>query len=156
MLKFGKSFSHILWHGNINIAFFVVPGKRETKVARARKIFCENIFSFKGIEEVVEISRIIVLYAKVIDGKGEGGAACGMLPQSRSETNWSIAIGGKMGAELIVGQNAGFFKTIHAFAYFKIGITLGVEVLRSEVVFINDGLGNIAAMDAHVLEGGHV
>jgi hypothetical protein len=29
-------------------------------------------------------------------------------------------------------------------------------VLRSEVVFINDGLGNIAAMDAHVLEGGHV
>jgi hypothetical protein len=49
-------------------------------------------------------------------------------------------------------RQAGFFEAVHSAADFDVGIVMIVEWDR---VFINDFLGRIFAVDAHVLEVGH-
>jgi hypothetical protein len=61
-----------------------------------------------------------------------------------------------MSFELIIGENAGLFEAVHAFADFKIDISLGIEEVRGESIFFKDFVGNIPAMDSHVLKKFHV
>lgn len=80
MTEFGKCFGNILWHGDVNVAVGVIPIESETKVAGASEVLGEDIFRFKGIEKMIEISLIIVLDTEIIDSESEGGAELVVLP----------------------------------------------------------------------------
>jgi hypothetical protein len=70
--------------------------------------------------------------------------------------NWEVLVRGKMQFELIVRKDGSLFEAIHAFADLEVDKTFGVKVLVGEIVLVDDFLGNIAAVDMHVLVNEHV
>ena len=71
---------------------------------------------------------------KIVDCEREGGTTLVVTPKARSETNRCIALGCKMGLELVVGKDTCFLQTVHSFANFKVGVALGVKVFVFEIV----------------------
>ena len=156
MEELGKRFGNILGHRDVDVASIVVPVDGEAKVTGAGPIFGKGIFLFEGMEQVVGVRAREVFDAEVVNGKGECGGACVVYPNTRRVANWVVAEGGKVVAELFVGENAGLFEAVHAFSNFQIEVSFGVEMGIGESVFSYDLGCDIATMDAHVLVDFHV
>jgi hypothetical protein len=75
-----------------------------------------------------------------------------VLPKARGVLDGGVAVWCKLFYELFEGNNAGFFEAVHAVAYLDGRIVLVVE---SDGVFVDDFVGNVFAIDAHVLVVGH-
>jgi hypothetical protein len=153
--EFVESFGNIVWHGNVDITFIVVPVQSKTQVAGTGPIFGEVVFLLESGKKMISIGFGKIFDAKVVDSKREGGASRVVLPQTWSETKWSVAVRGEMSFELIVSKNCSLFQSVYAFADFQIDITFRIEELVGEPIFINDILRDIAAMDSHILENLH-
>lgn len=61
-----------------------------------------------------------------------------------------------MGFELVIGQNGGFLEAIHPLSDFYVNVAFGVKMSVSKVIFFNDFLGDVLAVDTHVLVVEHV
>jgi hypothetical protein len=75
--------AHILGHGNVHIAFVVVPCQLDATVEASRPVGFDSVVLGEGVAEVVGIAIANVLDTKVVDDKGERGGLCRMLPESR-------------------------------------------------------------------------
>ena len=60
-----------------------------------------------------------------------------------------------MFAELFVSKYSSFVQSIHAFEDFQVDIAFRIEKIVGNVVFVEDLLGDVAAMQAHVLVDVH-
>ena len=105
---------------------------------------------------MISVGFAKIFDAKIIDGKSEGGRTSAVAPEPRGKAKRSIAIGGKVCFELIIAKNTGLFEAIHAFADFKIYISLGIKVVRGEVLFFQDFVRDIPAIDSHILKKNQV
>jgi hypothetical protein len=105
---------------------------------------------------VIGISFVEVFDTKVVNGEDERSAMSVVAPENSAEVDRSITKRSKVVAELFISEGASLFEAVHAFANFKVAKTLGIEICISEVMFVSDLLGEIAAMDLHVLEDLHV
>ena len=54
-------------------------------------------------------------------------------------------------SELFVSKYNSFFQSIHAFADFQVDIVFRIETIVGNVVSVEDFLGDVAAMQVHVL-----
>jgi hypothetical protein len=66
-----------------------------------------------------------------------------------------VAVGCEVFFQLSVGQDAGFLQAVHAFLDFKVDVPLGIEIVVGEVIFGNDFLGDVFAVNFHVLKDFH-
>jgi hypothetical protein len=156
MTQSKKGFGNIVWHGNVNMARSIIPGNGEPKVAGSGPISGECILSSKSIEEVISIRLREEFHAKVVESKGKGRASIRMAPETRGLSNWKVSIRGQVCLELIVHKDGSLFEAIHTFADLKVDKDFGAKVLIGEIVLIDDFLGNITAMNLHVLVDRHV
>ena len=134
MLEFGECLGNILRHRNVHITGVVVPCQSEAEIAGAGPIFGDGIFGFKSSKEMIGISFAEILDSKVVDCEGERGSTRVVSPETRCELHRCIAKRSKVVPELFVGEDAGFFQAVHAFAAFKVSETFGIEVGVSETV----------------------
>ena len=96
-----------------------------------------------------------VFDAKVIDDEAEGDGARCVLEEAWDALGLDVAMSGKVGNKLVVGNAAGLGKAIHAFSDFNVDKALVVGKFE-EVVLVNDGLGNDFERDAHVFIAFHI
>ena len=60
-----------------------------------------------------------------------------------------------MFAELFISKYSRFFQSIHAFADFQVDIAFRIGKIVGNVVFVEDILGDVSSMQAHVLVDVH-
>jgi len=156
MTQSKKCFGNITWHGDVNMASSIIPGNGEPEVAGSGPISGECILSSKSIEEVISIGLREEFDAKVINSKGKCCASIRMAPETGGLGNREVSIRGKVCFELIVRKDGSLFEAIHTFADLKVDKTFGAKVLISEIILIDNFLGNITTMNSHVLVDGHV
>ena len=94
--------------------------------------------------------------AEVINRESERGATIGVAPEAGSVRDREVTVRGKVRGELIIRKDGGFLETVHTLADFDVDVTLGVEVRFGEVGFGNNFGREITAVNAHVLENGHI
>ena len=80
MTEFGKCFGDILWHRYVHIPVVVVPSKGKSKVTGTGEVFGEDVFRFKGLKEVIQISFVVVLDSEIVDRECECGAELVVFP----------------------------------------------------------------------------
>ena len=73
-----------------------------------------------------------------------------MAPKAWGEGHWFVAEWFQFADELVEGDDAGFFEAVHAAANFYDGVSVVVEFDFG--VFVEDFLGDVLLVDAHVLE----
>jgi hypothetical protein len=156
MTQSKKGFGNVVWHGNVNMASSIIPGNGEPEVAGSGPISGEYILSSKSIEEVISIRLREEFDAKVVNSKVKGCASIRMAPKTRGLGNWKVSIRGQVCLELILRKDGSLFEAIHTLVDLKVDIAFGVKVLISEIILIDNFLGNITAMNLHVLVDGHV
>ena len=156
MTQSKKGFGNVVWHGNVNMASSIIPGNGEPEVAGSGPISGECILSSKSIEEVISIRLREEFDAKVVNSKGKGRASIRMAPKTRGLGNWKVSIRGQVCLELIVRKDGSLFEAIHTFADLKVDKAFGAKVLISEIILIDNFLGNLTAINLHVLVDGHV
>ena len=105
---------------------------------------------------MLSIGARVILNTKVINSECECSWFSVVAPETGSDSNRSVTEGGEVCAKLIVGKNAGFFETVHAFADFHVAVVLLVKMSFGEAILTVDFRGTVAAMNAHVLENFHV
>ena len=78
-----------------------------------------------------------------------------MAEEAGSVAERVVSVLGQVSAQLFIGKDGCLLQAIHATSNFKIGITFGVKVGRSQLIFFNDFVGDVAAVDSHVLKNFH-
>ena len=78
----------------------------------------------KRVEEVVGISFGGVFDGKVVLNECKGDWPGVMLPQARCDWAWPVAMGSKETLELVIGQAAGLWQSVHTFANLNIDSSL--------------------------------
>ncbi len=151
-----KCFGYVAWHGDVDVSGGVVPIDRESEVTGASPVFGEGILGSKRGEEMIGIRLREEFDAKVINRESERGATVGVAPESGCVRDREVTGGGEVRFELIVRKNGSFLEAVHTLADFDVDITLGVEIRSGEIVFGNDFGREITAVNAHVLENGHI
>ena len=155
MFEFGQRFGHICWHGDVDEASIIVPVQGKAKVTGAGPVLGKVIFVVQSGEKMIGVSFTEIFYTEVIHCKSEGRGSAIVFPKARSETNGSVAVRREVGFELVIRKDTGLFETVHSFSDFEIEISLGVEVIIGEMVSIDNFLGDISSMHAHILKDGH-
>jgi hypothetical protein len=156
MTQSKKCFGNVAWHRDVNVAGSIIPGNCEPKVAGPGPVLGECIPGGKSIKEVISIRLREEFDTKIVNGKGKSCVLISVAPETRGLGNWEVSARGKVLFELIVRKDGNLFEAIHAFADLEVDKTFGVKVLDGEIILIDDFLGNIAVVDAHVLVNEHV
>ncbi len=78
----------------------------------------------KGSKQVSEIFIAKILYPKVVDAQVEPDRRGEVLPQAGSVRLFEVAMSSKACTEELVGKDASLWESVHAAAYFHVGITI--------------------------------
>ena len=90
-----------------------------------------------------------VLNAKIIDDKGKIDGASVVGPQGRSDGDGAIAVLGKVGGELIIGDTTGLFQPRHAFSDLHVNPAIGGGK-RAQGVFVEDFVRDFRDVELHI------
>ena len=151
-----KRFGDVARHGDIDVSGRVVPVDLEAEITGTSPVFGEGILGCEGSKEMISIRLREEFNAEVINGESERGATIGVAPEARSVRDREVTVRGEVCSELIVRKNGSFLEAVHTLADFDVDKTLGVKVRIGEVVLGNDFGREITAVNAHVLENGHI
>ena len=151
-----ESLGNIAGHGDVNVASVVIPVDFETEVTGSGPVDGEAIPGGKGRKEVIGVCLGEVFDAEVVHCKGESGRTGGVAPKTWGVTDGVVAVGSEMSLELVIGEDCGFLEAVHTLVDFDVNVASGVEMGVGQVVLINHLLGDILAVDAHVLVDEHV
>ena len=152
MVEFVEGSAGVAIHGDLDIAFIVLPVEVHADVKFTFPVGGDFIMVFDGVDEVVGVVAGEVLDAEVVDAEGEGGFACLVSPEHWCVLHWFVPVRAELLDELLEGNDAGFFEAVHASADFEIDVTIGFD---GEIVFVHDLLWDDVTLDADVLEVGH-
>ena len=133
------------------MGFVVVPFEGHAQIEFASPIGFHRVAVENGLLQVLSIGPSDVTNSKVIDDKGEGDWASDMFEETLCEGTREIASCCENFAELYVGEEARFFKSVNRLAYLAVEPT-GIVNLVSEAVFCNDFFWYDVNVEAHVLE----
>jgi hypothetical protein len=122
--KSDESSWNVARHGDVDVAFMVVPVKSEAAVECAGPVDGEFVAGSDGIDEVMGIGFGKVFDAKIVDTEYKGGTFGAMAPEAGSERHWFIARGGKVGDEVVKGEDGSFFEPVHAAADLEVNETV--------------------------------
>jgi len=156
MTQSEKCFGNVAGHRDVNVASGIVPFDRETEVTRPGPVFRERILGGEGVEKMAGIGSREEFNAEIIDSECESGTTILVAPKAGGLTYREVTERGKMSFELVVGENGSLFAAIHAFANLDIDVTFGVEVRVGQIVFGDDFVSEILAVDPHILIDYHV
>jgi hypothetical protein len=144
-----KGGRHVVGHGNVDKFFGVVPFDSEATIKFAFPVGGNGVKVLQGIDEMVGIVFANIFDAKVVDDEAEGDVAALVSPKAGGARRWGVAVFGEVGLESNVGEEAGLFKAVHAFANFNVHPSVrGGEGLQR--VLLNDFVGNYAEGKSHV------
>ena len=93
--------------------------------------------------------------AKVVNNKGEGDVTRCMIPEGRGAGDRRISKLGEGYFRPVIGNAAGLFETLHAFADLHVDPTVG-EDEDAQVVLLDDIVREEIQGKFHVLVSGHV
>ena len=118
----------VVWHGDVDIAFFVVPFELEAAEGGAFPVLCDFILESKGVAKVFSMFFAHIFDAKVVDDEGKGDGPCFMFEEARSVPGLVIAMLCEVRDEFIGGDFACLGEAVHSFAYFSIDISVDCNV----------------------------
>ena len=78
-----------------------------------------------------------------------------MAKEAGGVLEWDVSVFCLMPVELLMCKDGGFFETVHTTADLQVSVAFAVEVGWCKVVFVDDFLGDVSLMYAHVLENLH-
>ena len=104
-------------------------------------------------EKVIGVGAIGIFDAEIVNDKTEGDVACVVCPKARCVFAGTVSMWREMSDELVVRENAGLGKSIHAAVDFDEDETLMDEI--PEVILVDDGLWNGRNCNPHVLFSRH-
>jgi hypothetical protein len=154
MVEFFEGASDIAWHGDINIAFVVVPVEGEAAVQFSVPVDGQVVVRFDGFDEMHGVGFGEIFHAEIVDAKSERGALCAMVPETWGERHGFVSSWFQFLDELVDSENAGFLEAVHAATDFEVDVAVigngnGVAVIVPDF-FWNDGW-----TDSYVLEVRH-
>jgi hypothetical protein len=114
------------------------------------------ILGGKSIKDVIGIRLREEFDTKIFDSKGKSHASISVASETRGLGNLEVSVRGKVCFELILRKDGSLFEAIHAFVDLEVDKTFEFKVLVGEIVLIDEFLGNIVAVEAHVLVNKHV
>lgn len=91
MAKYYKGFFNVTGHDKVNIAFLVVPIKRQAKVMGAIPISVASIVLFEGFKEMLNIILVDIFYSKVVDDEGEANGMPRVGPVSGHQLDLAVS-----------------------------------------------------------------
>jgi len=95
MLEALEGVLNVSGHGDIAGALVIVPIDGETTVAASCPVLANLVLLFECQHEVLGIGLISVFDAEVIHNKHEGEITYCVLPESRGDRDWLVAVGSK-------------------------------------------------------------
>ena len=109
--------------------------------------------SFEGVHEMFGIGFLGVFDHEIVHNqRGRDGESV-VLPQTRCDGHWGVAVRFEQGGEAIVSDASGLREAVHAFSDFNVHIAVDDEVM--EFVFVHNGVGYHPQGDSHVFIIGH-
>ena len=156
MTQSEKRFGNVARHRDVDVAGGIIPIDFEAEIAGTGPVFGESIFGCKGIEKVISIGLGKEFDTEIVDSESKRRASISVAPETRGLGDGEVSVRSKVRFELVICQDGSLFEAIHAFADLEVDETFGVEVLISEMVLVDDFLGNITAVDTHILVDEHV
>ena len=151
-----KRLGDVARHGDVDVSCRVVPVNLEAEIIGTSPVFGEGILGSECGKEMIGIRLREEFDAEVINRESERGATVVVAPEAGSVRDREVTVRGEVRSELIVRKDGSFLEAVHTLADFDVDITLGVEVGIGEVVLGNDFGREITAVNAHVLENGHI
>ena len=86
----------IIWHGEVNHAFVVIPQQMDATEDLSVQINGEVIVFFEALDEMVSMGLANDFDSKVVDAKVEGDGMDDVAEKSRGVAGGNIAIVGKV------------------------------------------------------------
>ena len=149
VLKLEQGFGDIAFHGEFYGSFGVVPVKVNSDVSVAFPVRFHGVVVTDGFFKVKSISFVDILYAKVIDDKGEGDGSGLVNEESGGVFGWEVSCFSKDFFKFFVGEHSGLFETVHGTSNFHVDISIwGNDVV--EFVLVDDLLGDVGELHSHV------
>ena len=103
---------------------------------------------------MVHVVHVGDFYPKIVDNEAENYATPDVSPEARSVLALVVTLFGQSLFEELVGDDAGLWEAVHAFANFDVHLSVGVDQVP-EVVLDNDLFGDDFESEAHVFRIGH-
>ncbi len=97
-----------------------------------------------------------VLDTEIVDGEREGGTTSLVAPKTGGVADGIVSVGSEVCLELVIREDGGLLESVHALADFDVDVSFRIEMGIGQVILVNDLLGDVTAMDAHVLVYEHV
>ena len=151
MVELQECLFDVAGHGDINVAFVVVPIDSEAAVEVAGPVDGEFVVGFDGIDEMLGVGFGKVLDAEVVYAEDEGGGLGAMAPEAGGEGHGFVAVGCEFFDELVERDDVGFLEAVHTATDFEIDVAVvgDVDVVAWIVPYF---LGNVGWVDSHILE----
>jgi len=150
-----KGTFNVSWHGNVHCVVVVVPLEGETAVSGGIPIFSDLVMALEGRQKMEGIIPVGLPNIKVINNQGEPNVAGVMLPESRDKGAGVVAMWEQKLLELVIGNFASLWQSIHTLANFDIDMAM-VDKCMEDVV-VHDVWWDNGNWNAHVgiVGGGH-
>ena len=103
VLEFGQGLCNVSGHGEVDVAFGVVPIQRYSAECFAFFVNCNVVPTSQGTEQMVNVVFSNILHPKVINNQGEGNWAPSMLQKTWCVFGGFITIFIEPGREQFVG-----------------------------------------------------
>jgi hypothetical protein len=91
MVEPGKQSYNIPWHGNIDMAFVVVPFESNAAIECASPVSLDFKESLYGGNEMVDVLFADILNSKIVDGEREMHRVGDMLPKAWCVGNFVVS-----------------------------------------------------------------
>ena len=130
----------------------VVPIEGKAKIAGAGPIGSDSIEVAKGREEVFGVSAAHSFDAEIVDDQREQDGASAVAPKAVGVATGIVAVLSKMADKAFIGDQAGLWQAVHAFADLDKDKAVGHE--GQEVVLGQDAVGDGPNGDARVFVPG--
>jgi hypothetical protein len=131
----GQLFHDILGHGQINVAFIIIPLEVDATIENTGSIF-NNVICFfsEGLVKMVKMFLTHVFDPEVIYCKVEPYWMGFVLTLTGSLWLFKVSVFGKALLEKLVGQDASLWETIHSLANLHVDVTIKCFVKVAVVV----------------------
>jgi len=130
----------VAWHGQVDGALFIIPGKGEAAVACGIPILGDLVLFLESGEEMHGIISVGVTDGEVIHDQGKAYIPGVMSPEAGSERTGVVTVRKEQALEVFVGNASGLREAIHAFPDFHIDVAIVDKVM--EFIVFHDQVRN--------------